>query len=412
MTVSLQLIVIDETDTVETYPPIPCVPTAATSRVAAPAASVESSFSSVTVDPLTATTAAALQGATAIDVSFAAVVDDLESSTLVDCASPQTVDTATLAPNASYTVVVDFSLFLVSLSETCSGQLTATVTTDGDSVTIVSQSTNYTAQGAHINTVALTSSGLDLVTQVSGDLAGDIQRGGGGVHLVATPSAGVDFVDGRLYLVSPADGSTPFVVEAAEDGQPATLSIREPLPKDIGAGSVINGIRMARTITSTSSIGDGTVEWKATLAGHAARWLMPFRVTTRTEGYRLTGTELVGLSPYSASRRPDDDDDYSRSIKAAWVRYMAPALERKGIRTERIASWAQMNAAHVAAVEHHLARTFESDADVRAEKLADFTEALDQALESIDSWQTHEEDVPSPPAPDSQPSWSSTEVSR
>lgn len=411
----MQRITTDATTAVETIPPIAAVPSAATCRITQPNINTPVAFSSCDVDDTAAVAEdAAAQGATSIAITqpSAEVITDTESSTLLSVTNPQTVATTTLEPLTAYDVTVTFSLFLVSLSETCSGTLTASVTVDGDSITIVSQNTSYTAQGAHLNTVTLSSDGLDLLTVASGDIAGDIQRGGGGVVVTATPSSTPPaFVRGRRYLLSPADGSEPFVVEADEDAG-ATLRLREPLPKDIGAGSTIDGITMGVDVTTTTFIGDGLVEWKATVLGRATRWLTPFRIVYRNTTWRLLGTELVMLSPYAAKARPDDDDDYSRCIEAAWTRYVAPALEARHLRTERIVSWAQLNAVHVSAVEMHLAKTYERDPAMRAEKERDFASALSRALESVETWFAPEEPTPSPPDPEAPRFWLDTAIER
>lgn len=220
---------------------------------------------------------------------------------------------------------------------------------------------------------------------------------------VALTSGTIDIVRGRQYLIAPLvgsdDDSDPFVVTSSSDAVGATaFRLRQPAPRSVDADSTVTEWRVSTSISALQSatVGDGLVEFQATVAGKVIRWIEPFRVVERGGTYDLTGDLLARMSPYARSKRPDDDQDFSQVLEAAWVMHLSPALYSKGIRPERIASWQAINPAHVKAVEMLLADAYEQDAQIRTEKHSAFTMAFNTALDSMQFWVTEDQD-PSPP---------------
>lgn len=213
----------------------------------------------------------------------------------------------------------------------------------------------------------------------------------------------LDIVRGRQYLIAPIDGADddadPFVVTASSEMVGATsFSLRQPAPRGADVDSLVYEWRVSTSISALQSatVGDGLVEFQATVDGQVIRWIEPFRVVERGGTYDLTGDLLARMSPYARAHRPDDDQDFSQVLEAAWVMHLSPALYSKGIRPERIASWQAINPAHVKAVEMLLADAYEQDAQVRTEKHSAFTLAFNTALDSMQFWVTEDQD-PSPP---------------
>lgn len=220
---------------------------------------------------------------------------------------------------------------------------------------------------------------------------------------VLLTSGTVDIVKGRQYLITPLagadDDADPFVVTASSEMVAATeFSLRQAAPRGADADSLLSEWRVSTSISALQSatVGDGLVEFQATVAGKIIRWIEPFRVVERGGTYDLTGDLLARMSPYARAHRPDDDQDFSQVLEAAWVMHLSPALYGKGIRPERIASWQAINPAHVKAVEMLLADAYEQDAQVRTEKHSAFTLAFNTALDSMQFWVTADQD-PTPP---------------
>lgn len=220
---------------------------------------------------------------------------------------------------------------------------------------------------------------------------------------ISLASGVVDVVRGRQYLVAPIagaeDDSDPFIVTASTDMVGATVvHTRQPAPRGADVDSMFLEWRCSTSISALQSetVGDGLVEFQATVDGQVIRWIEPFRVVERGGTYDLTGDLLSRLSPYARAHRPDDDQDFSQVIEAAWVMHVSPALYSKGIRPERIASWQAVNPAHIKAVEMLLADAYDPDAQVRTEKHSAFTSAFNTALDSMQFWVTADQD-PTPP---------------
>lgn len=386
--------------TIESYCPILGIPSSCSARFGTPSTAMPSTLTSVTPDSLsTVISAAASQGDTTLTLTSGSTVTETESTTLTNVASPQTVNTAALSANLTYDVTVTFSLFLVSLSETCSGTITAVVVTDSDSITISSQSTSYTAQGAHLQTATLTSSGLNLLTIASGDIAGDLQRGGGGVICTATPRS-TTVTRGRSYVL---DGTTTLleVVCDQDTGVATTLHIAEPLPEAVASGATLSGMRLAVSLTSddTATIGECVVEWQATVVGVVHKWSTIAYVVERDATYTVTPTLLTQSSPYCRDHKPDSDTDFTELIDTAWRRYVEPALLAKALKPWRIVNGPHFEECHIAACEHHMAREFESDERRRAELKQEFTDSIARVLAASDLWIVDEnEDLSAAPA--------------
>jgi hypothetical protein len=134
--------------------------------------------------------------------------------------------------------------------------------------------------------------------------------------------------------------------------------------------------------------------WTATISSVNYEWAQDFRIVRRNAAWQLDGTGLTQLSPYAASQQPPTDDDWSETLRAAWDRYLAPHLLAKGIRPDRIVSWESLNAVHVAAVELHLASTFDRDrVDAFRQQ---YSEALQTALASSAFWVDDADDLSVP----------------
>jgi hypothetical protein len=405
----IQKVLKDSTETLETYPPILAQATGTpTVRIGTPSTAIPDSGSNCTVDTLSVVTSAdASEGDESLTLGSFSDVTDSETGLISNvAASPQTLMTTALTANRTYSIAVSFTLLLDGNEgggptlDTAIGTITATVTTDASSITISTQSTSFSTTPTLMTTIALSSSGLNLLTRVSGDIVGaDITRSV--CSLTGTVGA-PDFTRGVRYLITTTTGEV-FPVECAlTDGDATTLQLADPLPMDVASGSTISGWRITRALSAshTTSIGRGVAWWTATLGGISEEWSTEFRIVERDGSYSLSHDTLVDSSPYIINRRPDADDDYSETIDAAWRRFMLPAILAKGLRPERIVSRQLLEPAHIAACELYVASAYESDIQVRAEKKQDFREQLELVLNASELWVTDEAQNLSPPDPE------------
>lgn len=232
-----------------------------------------------------------------------------------------------------------------------------------------------------------------------------------GARSLSIASAAI--VLGHRYILEDATSGRRVFVTAAKGGTLTTLPIAEPLPRAFATSSTLKGccITHALLAAETEQTGRGHVEVTATLDGVAEVWEVDFWIVPRSNDYRLDGEYLGRMSPYCAGLRPADDDDFSRTIDAAWRRLLEPALNLQGIRPEMIIGWGVIDPLHVLACEHFLAEQYEDDAEIRKERKVAFVEALRQALQNPEVWVASGDTVDDP-APDAARGWGVVEVER
>lgn len=248
------------------------------------------------------------------------------------------------------------------------------------------------------------------VDSTAADVTADALEGA--IELAVDSTA---WMRGRRYIATSTTGDK-FPILAATDGTSDTLDLQEPIPSALLTNSTIEGYRISIALTADQTAELGTaclVEWTAVIGGQTYTWTDDFAIVARDAAYTLDAITLVQSSPFARRLKPDADRDFSETIDAAWRRYVQPALLAKGIRPHLFISRAELEPAHIAAVEHFLAQDGDSvPQDVRDEKRREYQEALTLALNSESLWIEDEAQNLPPPAPDGPRPWTVTLVTR
>lgn len=354
-----------EAGTLVGYPPVLAVPSSVTVRLRTPAVDMPLVGEAATVDAVNDVFAsAAARGATSITLT------GTEPGTYNLTEAQAAVQVELLALGVDAFVVLTF----------LADYVTAGLTVAGFTAALASQETTLETSAGRAFTDAEIAAVIAAFAAV----------------VILPPTV----VDGRLYLITDADTGTVFVVEASASVTALTIELQEPLPTGVSVGSTFRGwaCLLAVDAVDTDKIGRGVAVWEATAAGVVQTWTQVMRVVARVVAYDLTAADVTRLSPYSARLKPADDEDWVETLDAAWNLEMIPQLLAKGLRPERIVSWQALNPWHVAEVEKRLAEQHETDADIRAEKVANALTKATLALSSIAFWYDDADDL----APDSE----------
>lgn len=286
---------------------------------------------------------------------------------------------------------------------------TGTLVTYPPSLHVPSSATCRLATPSHSRPAAGESATVDALSTT---LSGAHSRGARRLTL----GGSVAQVAGRLYLLVDATTGDRFVVESTKTQTAATMDVREPLPMDVATASTLQGFGITFPVDAdaTEEIGRGSAIWIATVNGVAGvQWAQDLRIIARAVAYQLTSTTLVAASPYALRLQPNADNSYDDVIRFAWDFVLVPALLGKGLRPERIASWEQINAWHLAAVEARLADLFDTDLDVVARKQAASMGAQNLTLATSSLWYDADDSLEEPDEDASvAPEWSTTLVHR
>lgn len=190
-------------------------------------------------------------------------------------------------------------------------------------------------------------------------------------ELHITGSGDVPIQSGSQLLVffaaSPdAPGTSGFIVEAQGYLYPSStekrLLLREPLPRDVNAGSFAILWQASALIDSgIGNRGEGVIEWRASITDDASntrtiKWAHPFWIVERIASPTLTSSSLSRKFPIVEQYRDDNDEDFVEVIETVWQDRIIPILEAKGIAEERIVSVAKLEPWHALECVCHLIR--------------------------------------------------------
>jgi hypothetical protein len=191
---------------------------------------------------------------------------------------------------------------------------------------------------------------------------------------------------GRLYLLELATGQR-ITVRAIDTG--TTVTLADPLPMAVPSGTPLKGIAITHALVAAETLvmGLGVVMVKATIGGVVYKWDETFRIV-RAEFLRaLSPAYLVNAYPSMAKRGPDNDDDLTETIDAAFENTLVGDLMQSGIHVDRINTPSALFPAWADACFWRVQRDTKggADADVIAAKV-EYEANLAKALLGKDTW--------------------------
>lgn len=179
-----------------------------------------------------------------------------------------------------------------------------------------------------------------------------------------TVSAGLSCERGD-QLTLDDDGDMTHVEVRAKPSS-TTITLAEPLPRDIANGAGVYLTRLGVTLASGWVAEDyagqtGIAIFEATLSdaspeARKVRWEESFRIVRRVTTIALTPSLLTKLYPSVRGLRSTSDVDYEEAIEASWLAVIEPMLAAKGILHEDIITDDVIVPVHALATVLHLAR--------------------------------------------------------
>lgn len=227
----------------------------------------------------------------------------------------------------------------------------------------------------------------------------------GATSITRTANAGADEPQNHRPYIIMRDASyaevDPIVVEIAQTAG-TSRTLREPLPRDVAAGSFLFGLTASVSLTAaqTSEAGHGLVLWRMTpyetIDGRNTHYFETgFRIVKRlTQApYTLGASELTRMYPAIHRLKPTTDVGLDETIENAWTLYLRPSLEDRHIDVNLIKSWERLHPALAAASIYHLASQREDmDQDYVAAKWDAYERQRDSLLNSREFWYDVDDD--------------------
>lgn len=191
---------------------------------------------------------------------------------------------------------------------------------------------------------------------------------------------------GRFYLVENTLGERAWL-RAIKTG--TTSRFASPLPFDCASGSTIKGILCPHALTAaeTSSIGEGIAFARATMDGVEREWGVRFEIVRQIFQVPLSAAELIERRPEVLRLRSPTDVGFDEIIQSAWLDYVRPELNARGMHDERIRSGDALIPALLDAVVYRLCLShYSDDVAMLDRREREYRETLARVLGSSKFW--------------------------